>query len=877
MRQVRLQPFSSHAVQFQGDRFDHPDRLFQSVRQSWMSASGGLSADPSTQTSNMQDVKELIPEFFYLPEFLCNLNKYDFGTTPSGAVVNDVELPPWANGSPTLFIQKHRAALESEHVSRHLHLWIDLIFGYKQTGEEALKACNAFKFLTYANDIDITQVENEAQKAAYIAEICNFGQTPTQLFRKRHPPRRCYNGRDLNSQSTVSATCNDTSGGVSPSMPNEPQGQRGSESFGEWLGDENVTCGLSLGRSTPLSEMSDESLPSKDSRPSVSFSTDDDVAKGGDEHEDAFDLAVPPECVAGTASLLSVLKEETFRYSPSAPCHDLLQSLSRCDAPPSFSYYDGVSLDEVRGLNILDGQLVANPFGTLVLPVPGKYIVLLGYGYVDCTFKVLASPMDEPEHRESGQHPAFAKPAYGKSSSVGSAGVSEKDTGVSSGAASSGKLLRGFGSRDKMRPGSPSDMLGNGSSVVYSESKHLDVNVDGGVSSKRWKVVTSFDVPGSSISCAVSGGLAEGHKMVVITGHRLLGVVQLWVVDLQAIATAAALSFSCTSASVPNGPMRAIVLLQTYHSPWHDSGGITSIATCLNGSRLLASTGSFATCCGDSCVVIWDYCYSADSASVLPVAKSYRGVCLYPVERPVNSRGDAALDGGISLEGTDRRECVHHVAFDSGTSDLYVSLGLRVIVFDINCRIKAAAEFAAGLNTAGGDNVFALCTGIVHVLEWECFRAFLVGYSDGSVCMWAMRHWRDSCFTSSSLPLAYDDMDMQPHESFSIGNNCVPSGAVPIADPTRSVSGFEKLLRLVRLKWTARGSRKHYSHSPPTTEVTQRSGGSLQVATEYVCFPVLRVSSGGGGLPITSVRMSPDWSCILAGRSDGSVVSWTIF
>ena len=35
-----------------------------------------------------------------------------------------------------------RDALESEYVSQHLHLWIDLIFGYQQKGPEALKADN---------------------------------------------------------------------------------------------------------------------------------------------------------------------------------------------------------------------------------------------------------------------------------------------------------------------------------------------------------------------------------------------------------------------------------------------------------------------------------------------------------------------------------------------------------------------------------------------------------------------------------------------------------------------------------------------------------------------------------------------------------------
>ena len=53
----------------QGGHFDLPDRLFHSIPVAWVSAS----------STNMADVKELIPEFFYLPEFLKNSNHFDLG------------------------------------------------------------------------------------------------------------------------------------------------------------------------------------------------------------------------------------------------------------------------------------------------------------------------------------------------------------------------------------------------------------------------------------------------------------------------------------------------------------------------------------------------------------------------------------------------------------------------------------------------------------------------------------------------------------------------------------------------------------------------------------------------------------------------------
>ena len=46
-----------------------------------------------------------------------------------GVALGDVELPPWARGSPDAFVRLQREALECDFVSERLHQWIDLVFG----------------------------------------------------------------------------------------------------------------------------------------------------------------------------------------------------------------------------------------------------------------------------------------------------------------------------------------------------------------------------------------------------------------------------------------------------------------------------------------------------------------------------------------------------------------------------------------------------------------------------------------------------------------------------------------------------------------------------------------------------------------------------
>ncbi|CAM8894837.1 unnamed protein product [Rhodiola kirilowii] len=171
---VRVEPYTTLAIQLQGGKFDHADRMFFDIPGTW----NGVIED-------MSDVKELVPEMFYLPEILTNVNSIDFGTTQLGGKLDSVRLPSWAE-NPADFIHKHRMALESEHVSAHLHEWIDLIFGYKQRGKEAVLANNVFFYITYEGAVDIDKIADPALQRATQDQITYFGQTPSQLLTTPH-------------------------------------------------------------------------------------------------------------------------------------------------------------------------------------------------------------------------------------------------------------------------------------------------------------------------------------------------------------------------------------------------------------------------------------------------------------------------------------------------------------------------------------------------------------------------------------------------------------------------------------------------------------------------------------------------------------------
>ena len=169
---MRLFPFTHISIELQGKKFDDPNRLFISVDNSFFNS-----------ITQKTDVRELIPEFFYLPEMFRNINKLNMGKLESGEEVNDVKTP--CNDNPYDFIMTMKSVLESNQLSKNIQNWIDLIFGYKSRGKEAENAKNLFTEASYQESIDITKVDN---KESYLRMV-EFGLIPSQVMNKECPKR----------------------------------------------------------------------------------------------------------------------------------------------------------------------------------------------------------------------------------------------------------------------------------------------------------------------------------------------------------------------------------------------------------------------------------------------------------------------------------------------------------------------------------------------------------------------------------------------------------------------------------------------------------------------------------------------------------------
>ena len=173
---VRVFPFSYIRIELQGNKFDDPNRLFNSLSSSFYCA-----------TTQKLDLRELIPEFFCLPEMFYNLNNLNLGEiddnkTKKKKLVNDIEMPLWANGDAYIFVKKHRELLESVEISEKINEWFNIIFGSKQKGKAGKAIGNLFAKQTY-DDFDEIHKNSDPDNKVYQKRMVEFGVTPSQIFK----------------------------------------------------------------------------------------------------------------------------------------------------------------------------------------------------------------------------------------------------------------------------------------------------------------------------------------------------------------------------------------------------------------------------------------------------------------------------------------------------------------------------------------------------------------------------------------------------------------------------------------------------------------------------------------------------------------------
>ena len=184
-------PYTFIAWSIQGGEFDAPDRLFINIEKSYKNC-----------ITLKNDLRELIPQFFYFPEMFYNSNKLNLGKLQKNedenstynilkelynikdnenVYVNDVLLPKWCNNNPYQFISIYRELLEL--LKEDINEWINLIFGIYSRGEKAKQKYNLFMGYSYDNIMDkkLKLIKNESEKEC-VLKLNELGLIPHQIL-----------------------------------------------------------------------------------------------------------------------------------------------------------------------------------------------------------------------------------------------------------------------------------------------------------------------------------------------------------------------------------------------------------------------------------------------------------------------------------------------------------------------------------------------------------------------------------------------------------------------------------------------------------------------------------------------------------------------
>jgi hypothetical protein len=176
---IRLFPYSFSSIEIQGIGFDNPNRLFFSIEDSL-----------KNMASLKSDIRELIPEFFYMPEMFMNINSINFDKLDKGDLVNDVIMPDnmsdinnvnnLENKSnfEKMFIYIYEMKNQLESSEKDVVSWINLIFGTQQKFD-----LNNRLYFREESYLDQNGIESAlCLSNEIIMNSCDFGLIPLQTI-----------------------------------------------------------------------------------------------------------------------------------------------------------------------------------------------------------------------------------------------------------------------------------------------------------------------------------------------------------------------------------------------------------------------------------------------------------------------------------------------------------------------------------------------------------------------------------------------------------------------------------------------------------------------------------------------------------------------
>ena len=175
---LRQHPFTEVHLEIQGATFDDKNRLFNEAE----------------ELSNIEGkCQELIPSVYYLPELYIKINSFN-DNDKIKEPIEDFDLPYWSKNDPRKFTLILLKMLENKKISQKLNLWIDLIFGNKQKGQNAINHFNVFRSVCYEfTKHEIEKLDKAKKLEGKLFEKEEMGLVANQLFLNSHKPKEILN------------------------------------------------------------------------------------------------------------------------------------------------------------------------------------------------------------------------------------------------------------------------------------------------------------------------------------------------------------------------------------------------------------------------------------------------------------------------------------------------------------------------------------------------------------------------------------------------------------------------------------------------------------------------------------------------------------